>query len=208
MHVADGQVQRNLSPMFERIGAPFDELVVERPLQTVLLRAHTEARRLGRHVGLMKDRREIEPLGFPVIDRRPEVQPIHAPDHLVYCSKPELGHVLPDFLRDEPEEVHDELGLPGEVLAQLRVLGGDAHRAGVQMADTHHHAARDDERRCREAEFPGAHQGRDDDVAPGLQLAVNLHHDAIAEPVQHEHLLRLGEPELPGNAPVLDRGER
>ena len=47
-------------------------------------------------------------------------------------------------------------------------------------------------------------QRGDDDVAAGLQLAVDLHDDAVAQPVQHQHLLRLGEPELPRHAGVLD----
>ena len=45
-------------------------------------------------------------------------------------------------------------------------------------------------------------------VAAGLHLAVDLDDDAVAKLVQHEDLLGLGESELPGNAAVLDRGER
>jgi hypothetical protein len=48
----------------------------------------------------------------------------------------------------------------------------------------------------------------DDDVAAGLHLAVGLHDDPVAQLVQHEHLLRLGEAELPGQAGVLQAGER
>ena len=66
----------------------------------------------------------------------------------------------------------------------------------------------DDERRGGEAEFSGAHQRGDHDVAPGLQLAVDLHGDAIAQVVHHQHLLRFGEAELPRHAAVLDRGQR
>ena len=44
-----------------------------------------------------------------------------------------------------------------------------------------------------------------DDVAAGLHLAVDLHGDAAAQPVQHERLLRLGEAQLPRRARVLDR---
>ena len=66
------------------------------------------------------------------------------------------------------------------------------------MADAHHHAARHDERRRGEAELLGPEQGGYDDVTPGLELAVDLHDDAVAQPVEHERLLRLGEPELHG----------
>ena len=52
-------------------------------------------------------------------------------------------------------------GLPVELLAQLRILRGDADRAGVQVADAHHDAADRDERRGGEAEFLGAEQRGD-----------------------------------------------
>ena len=66
----------------------------------------------------------------------------------------------------------------------------------------------DDERRGGEAEFFGAHERRDHDVAPGLHLAVNLDDDAVAQTVHAQHLLRLGEAELPRHAAVLDAGQR
>ena len=46
------------------------------------------------------------------------------------------------------------------------------------------------------------------DVATGLQLAVDLHDDAVAHAVEHERLLGLGEAELPRRAGVLERVER
>ena len=116
--------------------------------------------------------------------------------------------MLAHLLGDELEEVDDELGLAGEPLAQLGVLRGDADRAGVEVADAHHHAAAHDERRGGEAELLGAEQRGDDDVAAGLQLAVDLHDDAVAQAVEQQRLLRLGEAELPRRAGVLERRER
>ena len=57
-----------------------------------------------------------------------------------------------------------------------------------------------DERRGREAELLGAEQRGDDDVAAGLQLAVDLDDDAAAQVVEHQRLVRLGEAELPRDA--------
>ena len=110
--------------------------------------------------------------------------------------------------RDELEEVDDELRLAGEPLAQLGVLRGDADRAGVEVADAHHDAAGHHQRRGREAELLGAEQRGDDDVAAGLELAVGLHDDPVAQPVEQQRLLGLGQAELPGAARVLDRGQR
>ena len=49
----------------------------------------------------------------------------------------------------------------------------------------------------REAELLGAEQRRDRDVATGLELTVRLDPDATAQIVHHQHLLGLGEAELP-----------
>ena len=99
-------------------------------------------------------------------------------------------------------------GLPREPLAQLGVLGGDADRAGVEVADPHHDAAAHHQRGGGEAELLGAEQGGDDHVAAGLQLAVDLHDDAVAQAVEHQRLLGLGQAELPRGAGVLERVER
>ena len=99
-------------------------------------------------------------------------------------------------------------GWPDETLAQHRILGRDPDRAGVEVALAHHHAARRDQRRGGEAEFVGADERADDDVAPGAYAAVDLHRDARAQPVHHQRLMGLGEPDLPGRARVLDRGQR
>ncbi len=44
-------------------------------------------------------------------------------------------------------------------------------------------------------------------VTAGLELTVGLEDDARAEVVEDEYLLRLGEPELPRRAGMLDRGD-
>ena len=49
---------------------------------------------------------------------------------------------------------------------------------------------------------------RDDHVAAGLELAVDLDHDAVPQPVGQQGLLGLGQAELPGDAGVLERGQR
>ena len=99
-------------------------------------------------------------------------------------------------------------GLPVKRLPQLGVLRGHADRAGVEVADPHHDAARHDERRGGEAELLGAEQRGDDHVAAGLHLAVGLHDDAVAQAVEQQRLLRLGEAELPRRAGVLERRQR
>ena len=47
------------------------------------------------------------------------------------------------------------------------------------MADPHHDAAHDDERRRGEPELLGPEQGGDDDVAARFHLTIDLHDDPI-----------------------------
>ena len=115
-----------------------------------------------------------------MVDGGARLEHVDAADHVFELAEAELRHDLAQFLRDEAHEVHDVLGLAGELLAQPRILRGHARRAGVEMADAHHDAADRDQRRGGETEFLGAEQRGDDHVAAGLQLAVGLDHDAAS----------------------------
>ncbi len=77
-------------------------------------------------------------------------------DGLVQGAETELRQVFAHLLGDELEEVHHVVDLAGVALAQLRVLGGDADRAGVEVAHAHHHAALDHQRRGGKAVLLGA----------------------------------------------------
>ena len=111
-------------------------------------------------------------------------------------------------LGDHREVRDDVLGPPGVLRAQRRILRGDAHRARVEVALAQHHASRRDQRRRRHAELLGAEQRGDDHVARGPQPAVDLHAHAIAQPVRDQHLLGLGEAELPRQTGVLQARQR
>src|SRR5579862_4214166 len=174
----------------------------------MILHLGTMAADLRAHGRLIQDLPEVQALGLPVLDGSLHLQPVGAADHFLKPAEAELRHNLAHFLRDELHEVDDMSRVAGELLAQLRILGGHAHRTGVQVADAHQDAAQDHERRGREAELLGAQQRRDDDVTSGLQLAIRLDHDAAAEIVEDEHLLGFGQSQLPGNAGVLDRRQR
>src|SRR5579862_5504015 len=202
----EGELDR-LAPLEGRPGE-FDDAVVECLLEPVVLRLHAAARDTGVDLGRREDLFQIYAARLPVARDVAHVEHVDAPHHLVERAEPEIGHDLAQLLGDEEHEVDDVLGLPLELLPQHRVLRRDANRAGVEMADAHHDAARRDERRRREAVLLGAEERRNRDVAPGLQLSVGLDSDAAAEVVGDQHLLRLGEAELPWDAGVLDRGER
>ena len=127
---------------------------------------------------------------------------------LVDRPEAEGGQVLPRLLRQEQEEGLDELGRAREPLAQQRILRGDPHRAGIQMAHAHHDAAGHHQRRRGETELLRPQQRRDHHIAPGLQTAVDLHPHLGTQPIEPERLLHLGQPELPRLAGVFEGGER
>ena len=159
--------------------------------------------------GRREQRRQVEAVRLPVVDRGvASAGTSTRPTMSLKRAEAELRHDLARFLGDHEQIVDDVLGLAGELLAQHRVLRRDADRAGVQVALAHHDAAERDQRRGREADLLGAEQRGDHDVAAGLELAVGLQHDAAAQVVHHQRLVRLGDAELPRQARVLDARER
>ena len=106
------------------------------------------------HVG------QVHLVGLPVAGHLHLAQALGMADHLVDGAKAQLGHDLAQLLGHEHHEVHHVLGLTGEAAAQLAVLRGDAHRAGILLAIALHHAAHGHQRHSGEAELLGAEQGR------------------------------------------------
>ena len=76
------------------------------------------------------------------------------------------------------------------------------------MTDAHHHAAHDHERGCGKAELFGTEQRGNQHIAPGLQLTIDLQHDAVAQTIEHQHLLGLGQAQFPRHTGMLETGER
>ena len=160
-----------------------------------------------RRVRLEEQPGEVEALGLPVLDHLALVEHLHLADHFGEGAESHLRHQLAHLFGDEEEEADDMLGLADEALAQHRVLGGHADRAGVEVAFAHHDAPRRDQRRGGEAEFVGTEERADDDVAAGADAAVDLHRDAPAQAVGDQRLMGFGESDLPRRAGVLDRGQ-
>ena len=213
---ADGAVgvdhrQLDLHPLAlaEGRAGELDQLLIERALEPVVLALGVANLRL--RVGLdrrLQHRAEIEAVGLPVLDRGVDLEHVDPAHHLVDGAEAERGHDRARVLGHHEQVVDDVLGLAGEALAQLGILGRDPHRAGVEVALAHHDAAERDQRRGGEAVLLGAEQRRDHDVAPGLELAVGLQRHARAQVVEHQRLVGLGQAQLPRQARVLDRGER
>ena len=214
-HGADGAVRvddvhgdLHRGAVAQRFGGHGDQALVEVLVQLVVLAGEVAQRRVVVELEAVQDRIQVQPFGLPVVDRLAGVEHLGVADRLLDAAETQLGEDFADFLGEEFEEVHHELGLAVEAGAQLGVLGRDAHRAGVQVADAHHDAAGDHQRGGGETELLAAEQRGDHDVAAGLELAVHLHHHAVAQAVEHERLLGLGEAELPRDTGVLERVQR
>ena len=142
VHVADRHVELRRLPPSRWPGPAFSRISQSRwSCERVALRPHAAQRTAVGLVGPAEDGREIQPLGLPVVDGLAAAQPLDAADHVVELAEAELGHDPADFLGHEGQEPHHVLRLAGEPLAQFRVLRGDAHRAGAQVALPHQHAA-------------------------------------------------------------------
>ena len=207
--VANGQFGADILAAFEGGLAQIEQRGdIERFLEAVVLFDLAEAPDLRTDGRLIEDVREVESEGSPMGDGFGGLEAVGPPDHFRERAETEFGHDLAQFLGHEPHEIDDVLGVARESLAQLRVLGGHADGAGVQVADAHHDAAEGDQRRGRESELLGAEQGGDGDVAARLELAVGLDVNAAPEIVQHECLVGFGQTEFPGCAGVFDGRER
>src|SRR4029078_421549 len=93
----------------------------------------------------LQDRRQIQSVGLPVRNRLRAVEHLDVSDCLIQRAEPERREELPYLFCDVLEESDDEFRLAGEATSQLRVLGRDANRTGVEMAKTLLAATRHDE---------------------------------------------------------------
>ena len=94
-----------------------------------------------------------------------------------------------------------------ELAAQARVLCGDAGGAIVEVADAQVLAAQCNHGRGAKAEGLGTEDGGLDHVQAGLQAAIGLHPHPASQAIGAQHLLRLGQAQLPGRAGVFHAGQ-
>ena len=136
------------------------------------------------------------------------LQEICPADHLFHGADAKGSHQFPHILRDEAHEIHHMLRLSAEAGPEPLVLGGDAHGAGVQCADPHHHAAHADQHCCGEAVFLRSQHGCDHYVPAAHQLSVRLQRNSSPEPVFHQRPVRLRKSQLPGESRAVNGGSR
>ena len=179
--------------------------VVERLLEAVVLLLRADAEYIVANIRFVEDRGEIDARCLPVVGCFSGVEAFHMADHFIDRAEAEFGHDFAQLHRDEGHEIDHMLGLAGEVFAEFRILGGDADRAGVFLADAHHEAADRDQRCGGEAVFLGAEECGDCDIAASFELTVGFEYHAAAQVVEEQDLIRFGEAEFPWSAGIVDR---
>ena len=182
----------------------FDEFLVQRFVQTMVLFGHVETGHVCGHLGHGQQTTEIKTTGFPVFNALTHVEQICTADQVIKLANAQLRHDLTHFFGDEEEVVDDVFRLACELLTQFGILCGNAHGAGVEVTLAHHDAAFHHQRRGGEAELISTQQGTHSHVATGLHLTVRLHADATTQTVQHQGLLGFSQTDFPRGSAMFD----
>ena len=157
---------------------------------------------LGGHVYQLAEVEQFALLGVDVA-AHDKVSPA---DDIIELREAHLSQIFAHFLSEHLKIVYHIFALAAEALAQLLVLSGDAHRASIGVALTHHDATQSDEHSRTEAELLGAEQSHEDNIAACLHLTVHLEAYLSAQAVAHKRLLCVAEAELRSYARIVDRG--
>jgi hypothetical protein len=159
-------------------------------------------------LGPVQHRRQVQAGRLPVLDRALDVQRLGVP--IASCSerKPSEARISRTSWATYSKKVTRYSALP-EYLSRsswrwVATPTGQVSRWQTRIMMQPETTSG----RGGEAVLLGAEQRADDDVAAGLELAVDLHHDPVAQAVEQQRLLRLGQAELPRRAGVLERGQR
>ena len=91
-----------------------------------------------------------------------------------------------------------------EAFSQLRVLGCNAHRTGIQVADTHHDAAHGYKRSGCKAEFLSTQDAGDCHITTSHQLTIGLQDDFVTQTIHDQGLMGLCHTKLPRKSCIVD----
>ena len=190
VHITRGFDELDFLAFFQCSFGFFNQLQVQRFVQSMVLYAYMLSRHIRRHFRLIKHAAEIEALRLPVRDAFAGIEQLSAANQIVKLFDAQLRHDAAHFFGHEEEIVHHMLRLALEFGAQNWVLRSYTHGAGVEMAFAHHDAALDHQRCSGKAHLVCAQQCRNHHITAGLHLAIGLHANAATQAVEHEGLLR------------------
>src|SRR5690349_17934135 len=105
MYVAHRQLNFLRVESEQSVKRVFDQLMIERLFEPVLLRMDAAPRNTRGHRRIVEDRGEVETSRFPVLDRSLHVEHVDAADHLVDVSEAHFRHILTNLFCDVEEEI-------------------------------------------------------------------------------------------------------
>ena len=202
--------QRSRFLLLDLVTEVFQDLVVERRLmQSIVAIAQADPWKILPRCGadVVENPTEIDQVGLRMIRQFPLTEIGGVPDQIIEFADTESRHVFADFLRHGVEEIHDVLHLALELGAVLWILRSHSHRAVVEVASANVDTAHCDQCDRSEVVFLGSEGCRVDDILPGSHPAIRPQRDPIAKTIHHQNLLRLRNPDLPGETRVLDRAQ-
>ena len=135
-------------------------------------------------------------------------QQIRTSHQFIYSVDSQLRHVFPHFLCHKPHEVDDIFRLAAETFPQFRILCGNAYRTGIQIADTHHHAAHCYQRsRCEAVFFCTQHCGNDH-VTSAHHFSVCLNDNLRTQIVLDQRLVCFCQTQFPRQTCIVNGAAR
>ena len=145
LNIGDRQIDvYRLSPFKSRHGLS-DQVVVRRVVRFVDQPfGNAQLLDVVRRHGPLQDGVQVQAAGFPMVQGGLDLQAIHPTGHLAKRAKAQPGHNGAKVFGNEAHQPDEVRGPAGELFSEQRVLGGDTHRAGVQVAYPHHDAAQGD----------------------------------------------------------------
>ena len=148
MGIVDGQLEFHAFALLQcRLAEPDQVGIVQSPVEPVILGSlavNTDV--LTRLLCRRQQRREIKTAGFPMRDGRIELKYIDTTNHLVECSKTQLGHDPPHLFGHQKQIIHYVFRSSMELFTQDGILGCNSHRTGIEVALAHHDAPKSNQR--------------------------------------------------------------
>ena len=152
------------------------------------------------HIRIIQNAAEINSGSTGTVDVIPFLQQIGTANQFIHCADAQFCHIFSHFLSNKVHEIHYVFRFACKTFSQFRILGGNTHRAGIQIADTHHHTAHGNQRSSCETEFFCTQKGCNHHITACHQLAIGFNNDFITKIIHDQCLMGFCKTQLPGKS--------
>src|SRR4029077_14042485 len=141
------------------------------------------------------------------IHSRARTETVIPASELAKRTHAKLRKTIAHLLGDRAEVGNHHFGLACEPGAQLFVLRGDSDGASIEMTLARHDASDGQQRGGAEAEFVGAENSGQHDIAREFQASVHAERESRTEARANQCVMCFAQPNFPGKTSVLDGGQ-